>query len=87
MELESTLPFGLDGASAPGGQVGRYQVVDLLGRGGMGVVLRAHDPELARDIALKVLAPDVPDDGLAAEAQAMARLAQVCGSPGRSARA
>ncbi len=36
-------------------KIGRYQIVGELGRGGMGVVFRAKDPNLGRDIAIKLL--------------------------------
>jgi tetratricopeptide (TPR) repeat protein len=58
--------------------VGRYVVLDEIGRGGMGRVLRAFDPELQREIALKEVASDrLGREGaqrLVAEARAMAKL-------------
>jgi len=61
-------------------QVGRYRVLERIGEGGMGVVLRALDPTLDREVAVKLLharsGPD-PTDGvtrLIREAQALARL-------------
>jgi tetratricopeptide (TPR) repeat protein len=61
-----------------GSTVGRYIVLERIGQGGMGVVFRAYDPRLQRELALKVVRPgslgDAAQERLLREARAMARL-------------
>jgi tetratricopeptide (TPR) repeat protein len=64
-------------ALVPGIRIGRYVVAREIGAGGMGVVYAAHDPELDRMVAVKVLrgGNDRLRERLRREAQSMAQLA------------
>jgi eukaryotic-like serine/threonine-protein kinase len=62
-----------------GSHVGPYEIVSLLGEGGMGQVYRGRDPRLGRDVAIKVLPADSAGDADAVarferEARAIASL-------------
>src|SRR5580765_1383848 len=46
----------------PGSRLGSYEVIALLGAGGMGAVYRARDARLDRDVAIKVLAESLTRD-------------------------
>lgn len=57
---EVAFPPGFLGPSDyPGaiGRLGQYEMLQLLGRGGMGAVFKAYDPSLHRIVAIKLLAP------------------------------
>ncbi len=49
-------------ALSPGATLGPYTILAELGHGGMGVVYTAHDPRLDRQVASKVLPPDLTRD-------------------------
>ncbi len=78
----SSIPGGTHEPLTAGTRVARYAIRAPLGAGGAGVVYRAHDPELDREVAIKLLrrrvdgeASSLTDADLLREAQAMARLA------------
>ena len=71
-ERDRSLDF-LATSDTPGslGRLGTYEITQLLGRGGFGIVLKAFDPALSRVVAIKVLAPH-----LATSAAARSRFAR-----------
>ena len=80
-ELQTLLgnsPAEMGGASTPG-SLGPYRIQEEVARGGMGIVLKAYDPDLQRSVAIKILAPSkasIPSsrDAFLREARAAARL-------------
>ena len=61
------MPLGI------GDKLGRYEITTLLGKGGMGEVYRARDPQLKRDVAIKVSTAQFTDR-FRREAEAVAAL-------------
>ena len=62
-----------------GQTLGRYRIEEKIGAGGMGVVYRAYDQKLERELAIKVLAPGTINDEAARkrfrnEARVLSRL-------------
>jgi predicted Ser/Thr protein kinase len=79
--MEETVPNAGDAPLLkPGSTVGSYEIIGLLGRGGMGAVYKARHLTLDRVVALKVLSPQLAADRdfverFRREAQALASLA------------
>ena len=78
-ELRGTHHYNVRHMFAAGSKVGPYEVLGLLGEGGMGQVYRGRDPRLGREVAIKVLARDALQDAeatgrLEREARAIAAL-------------
>ncbi len=71
--VHSTVANGGSTPLACGQRFGRYRIDEVLGSGSMGVVYRAHDPNLDRDVALKI--PQWSDTRLADRFVREARLA------------
>ena len=77
--VQAAVEAQLFGRSSHPVRVGRYAVLGPIGSGGMGSVVRAYDPELQREVALKLLRAERMGDAstrmrLVQEARAMARL-------------
>ena len=57
---DGTLP--LKKPASPATRLGRYELMDRLGKGGMGIVYRARDTKLDRPVAVKLLLTDIEGD-------------------------
>ena len=65
---------------ARGEHVGRYLILACIGQGGMGVVYAAHDPELDRKVALKLLRVGSSDATLSGELRISRSAVTTCGT-------
>ena len=61
---------------------GRYELIEPIDRGGMGLIVRARDHRLERDVALKILAPEAYDAAMARRMEREARILGALEHPG-----
>jgi len=64
-----------------GRNFGHYRIIEKIGAGGMGEVYRAHDQQLDRDVALKVLPVDEQDPTAEQRLMREARMASQLNHP------
>lgn len=60
LSSQSSLPA--DPEAFIGQRLGHYEILEIIGRGGMGLVLRARDTKLNRDVAIKLPSPQILGD-------------------------
>ena len=80
-DTQPTQPTGTFAPAAGwiGKSLGKYQIVGVLGQGGMGIVFRARDPLIEREVAVKLLPEELAEDETAlarflAEAKSVGKL-------------
>jgi serine/threonine protein kinase/tetratricopeptide (TPR) repeat protein len=62
---ESDFDIAATGPNLIGQKVGNFEIVEMIGRGGMGVVYQAHDTKLKRSVAIKSMPAALTDDSTA----------------------
>ena len=62
VSVTKTMETSAQGLTTGSTFAGRYQIIEGLGRGGMGRVYKAHDTEIKEKVALKLLSPDITAD-------------------------
>src|SRR5262249_50667070 len=60
-DVTQATPAGSSRSKMPA-QIGKYQILERVGRGGMGVLYRGVDPVLDREVAIKLMLADFADD-------------------------